>query len=156
MRNAFLYLLLAGSTTLLSCGNQSQTNNNPSATEAEQPSAAIPEAKDYCFRQLTGNGKDTLNVRLHVESDKVTGTMDNIPDQKDARRGNITGIIVGDEIKAVWHFQQEGMSDSISLNFKLTENALKQRPPVINQSSGREEPDTKADYTISIPKVDCN
>lgn len=153
MKNRFLYLLLAGCTTLLSCGDQSQTDTNPPANETgQQPDT--PTSKDYCFRQLTG--KDTLRVHLHVEGDKVTGNMDNLPDQKDARRGNITGVIAGDEINAVWHFQQEGMNDSIAVNFKLTPEALKQRPFVINQSSGREEPDTKADYTISIPKVACD
>lgn len=125
----------------------------PAGGTEQQTSSAKSEAKDYCFRQVTG--KDTFRAHLHVEDGKVSGNMDNIPDQKDARRGSITGIIVGDEIKAVWHFQQEGMNDSISLNFKLTKNALKQRPSIVNQSSGREEPDTKADYTISIPKVDC-
>jgi hypothetical protein len=151
MKNALLYLLLAGSTTLLSCGNQSQTKS-PVSEPGQQPDTAT--SKDYCFRQLAG--KDTLRVHLHVEGDKVTGNMDNLPDQKDARRGNITGVMINDEIKAVWHFQQEGMNDSISVDFKLTEEALKQRPSVVNQSSGREEPNTKADYTISIPKVDCD
>lgn len=152
MKNTFFYLLLAGSTTLLSCGNQSQTKSP--VEETEQPGATIPETKDYCFRQLTG--KDTLSVRLHVEGDKVTGNMDNIPDQKDARHGNITGVIVDNEIKAVWHFSQEGMDDSMQVAFKLGEEALMQRPSAVNQSSGREEPDTKANYTISIPKVACN
>lgn len=153
MRNAFLYLLLTGSTILLSCGDQPKAETNQQEA-AQQPVTATPEAQDYCFRQLTG--KDTFGVRLHIEGDKVTGDMDNIPDQKDARRGNLTGIITGDEIKAVWHFRQEGMVDSMRVAFKLTEEALKQRPSMVNPSSGREEPDTKADYTISIPKVDCD
>ncbi|MFA6057347.1 MAG: hypothetical protein WC756_04050 [Taibaiella sp.] len=152
MKNTFLYLLLAGSTTLFSCGNQSQTKP-PVGETGQQPDTTISGTKDYCFRQLTG--KDTLSIRLHVEGDKVTGNMDNIPDQKDARHGNITGVIVGDEIKAVWHFSQEGMDDSMQVAFKLTEEALQQRPSTVNQSSGREEPDTKADYTINIPKVAC-
>jgi hypothetical protein len=117
MRNTFLYLLLAGSTTLLSCGNESQTN--PPVGETEQQ----PTSKDYCFRQVTG--KDTLKVHLHVDGEQVTGDMDSLPDQKDARRGGITGIIVGNEIKATWHFQQEGMNDSMQVAFKLTEEALK-------------------------------
>jgi hypothetical protein len=148
MRNTFLYLLLAGSTTLLSCGNQSQTS--PPVGETTQQ----PVSKDYCFRQLTG--KDTFRVSLHIDGDKVTGNMDNIPDQKDARHGNITGMIAGDEIKAVWYFRQEGMDDSMLVAFKLTEEALKQRPSVVNESSGKEEPNMTADYTISIPKVDCD
>lgn len=153
MSNTFLYLLLAGITTLLSCGDRSGAGTDQREAE-QQPVTAIPETKDYCFRQLTG--KDTFRVYLHIEGDKVTGDMDNIPDQKDARRGNITGVITGDEIKAVWHFQQEGMNDSIPVAFKLTKQALKQRTSVVNPSTGREEPTATADYTINIPKVDCN
>jgi hypothetical protein len=155
MNNTFLYLFLAGGciTTLLSCGGQPKAESNQHEPE-QQSVTAIQETRDYCFRQLTG--KDTFRVQLHIEGSKVTGNMDNIPDQKDARRGNITGIISGDEIKAVWHFQQEGMNDSIPVAFKLTEEALMQRPSIVNPSSGREEPDTKAGYTISIPKVACN
>ena len=152
MRNTFLYLLLAGSTTLLSCGDQPKAETKQQ--EAAQPAAVMPEAKDYCFRQVTG--RDTFRAHLHVEDGKVRGNMDNIPDQKDARRGSITGVIVGDEIKAVWHFRQEGTDDSMQVAFKLTEEALKQRPSIVNQSSGREEPDNKAGYTISIPKVACD
>jgi hypothetical protein len=152
MRNTFLYLLFASGATLFGCGNPSQ-NDSPVNETRQQSDAAVSGAKDYCFRQLTG--KDTLSIRLHVEGDKVTGNMDNIPDQKDVRHGNIKGTMVGDEIKAVWYFRQEGMTDSMQVAFKLTEEALKQRPSTVNQSSGREEPDTKADYTISIPKVDC-
>jgi hypothetical protein len=151
MRNAFLYLFLAGSTILSSCGDQPNVETNQQ--EPAQPATVMPGAKDYCFRRVTG--KDTFRVHLHVEDGTVSGNMDNIPDQKDARRGNITGVISGDEIKAVWHFQQEGMNDSIPIAFKLKEEALMQRPSVVNPSSGREEPDTKADYTISIPKVSC-
>lgn len=152
MRNVFLYLLLASSTTLLSCSDQPKAETNQQ--EAAQPATVMHEAKDYCFRKVTG--MDTFRAHLHVEDGKVSGNMDNIPDQKDARRGNITGVIVGDEIRAVWHFSQEGMDDSMQVAFKLTEDALKQRPSIVNQSSGREEPDMKADYTISIPKVGCD
>jgi hypothetical protein len=148
MRNTFLCLLLAGSATLFSCGNQSQTKSTENET-----GQAISEAKDYCFREVMDN--DTSRVSLHVEGGKVTGDMDYIPYEKDARRGTITGVMVNDEIKAVWHYQQEGSDDSMQVAFKLTEGALKQKPSVVNQSSGREEPDTKADYTIHIPKVDC-
>jgi hypothetical protein len=72
-----------------------------------------------------------------------------IPDQKDSRKGTLEGTVKGDNIDAVWSFMQEGMKDTLSLKFKLNNNELSQKPLKLNVTSGRDQTDESAGYTLN-------
>ncbi|MCC8426846.1 hypothetical protein [Mucilaginibacter sp. UR6-11] len=105
-----------------------------------------PAVYSLCF--LNREGKDSTSIELVVSGDKVTGTMNWLPYQKDSRKGTLNGIIKNDELLATWNFMQEGMKDTLKLNFLLKDGELSQKPLKQNAKTGRQQTDESADYSI--------
>lgn len=108
-----------------------------------------PTTSAMCFERGEGkNNIDSTYVQLLVKGNKVTGEMNWLPFEKDARKGLLTGTQKGDTIRAVWTFKQEGMTDSIQVAFKLDGNNLTQKPFKADAKTGRQFTDDAAGYTI--------
>jgi hypothetical protein len=60
----------------------------------------------------------------------------------------LEGILKGDTINAVWSFLQEGMKDTLHLKFKLNNNELSQKPLKLNVTTGKDQTDESAGYTL--------
>lgn len=110
---------------------------------------------EYCFLRTEGsNNQDTTAVHLVINAGKVTGEMQWIPKEKDARKGTLEGTIAGNDIKAVWTFSQEGMKDTLGVAFQLSAQELAQKPFKVVKD-GRQQTDGAAGYTITYKLDNC-
>lgn len=111
---------------------------------------------EYCFINTAGKmAQDTTAIHLVINGNKVIGDMNWLPKEKDRRKGTLLGIIKGDNIKAIWTFMQEGMTDTLAAEFKLAAQQLAQKPMKLNTATGREQLDKESDYTIIYKLDNC-
>lgn len=114
------------------------------------------EATSMCFVRTDGTkNQDTTSVELVVKDDKVSGQMYWHPFEKDSRKGALTGTMKGDTVNAVWTFMQEGMQDTLAVQFLVKGSSLMQKPLKLNAKTGREQTDNSAGFTVAYkPSVD--
>ncbi|MBE9583721.1 hypothetical protein IM792_04615 [Mucilaginibacter sp. JRF] len=141
-------------------------NSNPNTKTADSI-AADSSANDTtaqttaapgqaCFLLTEGTQKqDSTKIHLTIEGSEVTGDMQWLPKEKDARKGTLEGTQEGNIIKAVWTFNQEGTKDTMAVEFNFPGDKLMQKPYKVNPKDGRQFTDAKADYTIVYDKVNC-
>ena len=103
----------------------------------------------YFLRTEGKTNQDSTSIELTINDNKVTGQMNWMPDQKDSRKGTLEGTVKGDSINAVWSFMQEGMKDTLNLKFKLGNNELSQKPLKLNVTTGRDQTDESAGYSLN-------
>lgn len=122
--------------TLAKSASTPQTNNTPTISS-------------LCFVRTEGNkNQDSTTVQLVIKGNTVTGEMNWMPYQKDGRKGILNGTIKSDTVKAVWTFKQEGMTDTMAVNYKLDGDKLTQKPLKVNTKTGRQQTDEAAGYTV--------
>ncbi|RYZ97382.1 MAG: hypothetical protein EOP47_21795 [Sphingobacteriaceae bacterium] len=143
---------------LASCSsNQNKVVDDSAATDSthimHNENAASGHA---CFLHTDGTAnQDSTIVYLMVSGSKVTGEMKWLPKEKDSRNGTLEGTQEGNTIKAVWSFMQEGMTDTMAVEFDYSGDKLSQKPFIVNQATGRQQTDTNASHSIAFNKVDC-
>lgn len=132
------------------------TQSNSSKITEPKTSNAVHSIDTLCFSRYSGSkNQDTAVVRLIIDGDKVAGDFSNIPYEKDARIGTITGVRLNGVIKGIWKYQQEGINDSIPYEFKLQGDRLLQKETRYDTKTGREFlPDT-ADFNVEFSMTDC-
>ena len=107
------------------------------------------EATSMCFLRTEGkDNKDTTSVELVVKDDKVSGQMYWHPFEKDSRKGALNGTLKGDTVYAVWTFMQEGMQDTLALQFLIKGDNLMQKPLKLNTQTGRQQTDNASEFTL--------
>jgi hypothetical protein len=151
------YLNLLGLASLLiaSCSsNNSKSVNKDSITTSDTgkiiKTASSSVVSSFCFLRTEGkSNQDSTSIELIIKGDKISGQMNWMPDQKDSRKGTLEGSVKGDSINAVWSFMQEGMKDTLGLKFKLSNNELSQKPLKLNVTTGRDQTDESAGYTLN-------
>ena len=110
---------------------------------------------EYCFIRTEGtSNQDTTAIHLVVNAGKVTGEMQWIPKEKDARKGTLEGTMAGNDINAVWTFSQEGMKDTLGVAFQLSAQELAQKPFKVVKD-GRQQTDGAAGYTVMYKLDNC-
>ena len=149
------YLSFAGIILLFAAcspaGNKSSDKDtlNTAIADTSKLKSAV---SSLCFLKTEGTDhKDSTSIQLVIKGDSVSGEMDCVPYEKDARRGQLHGVMKNDTIAAAWTFMQEGMRDTINLKFKMETNQLTQKPLKLNAKTGREETDNAAGYTVVYP-----
>lgn len=132
----------------------SSPNNDTAKTDTVINNDTLAKAKNtptvYSLCFLNKKGRDSTSVELVVQGSKVTGQMNWLPYQKDSRKGTIDGILTNDTIHATWTFMQEGMKDTLKLNFLFKNSQLSQKPLKLNTQTGREQTDERAGYEIAF------
>lgn len=132
------------------------TQNNSSKVTESKIDGRTGTVDTLCFARYSGlKNQDTAFVKLIIHGDKVSGNFSNIPYEKDSRIGTVTGVKSGSLIKGIWHYQQEGMHDSIAFEFKLEEHKLLQKTTSYNLNTGQEILTDTAGYDIEFSKGDC-
>ncbi|GAB2972903.1 hypothetical protein GCM10027049_03520 [Mucilaginibacter puniceus] len=151
-----IIFILAIAVIITSCnatGDKSEAALSDTLTAA--PAPRTPNAQALCFLRTEGNNnQDTTSIELVIKNNKVTGIMNWMPYQKDNRMGKLQGDIKNDTIEVVWTFIQEGMTDTLNLQFKLDNNHLLQKPLKLNEKTGRQQTDKSADYTLAYNTSD--
>lgn len=154
-----LYLLGLASCTSNGTKNGGDTIKSTNGQkDTLQPTMLNTPAQDmeYCFIHTDGtNAQDITAVHLVINENKVSGDMSWLPKEKDRRKGTLSGMLNGDKIRAVWSFMQEGMKDTIAVEFKLSAQELAQKPMKLNTATGREQVNTNADYSVIYKLDNC-
>jgi hypothetical protein len=160
LQNISRYGIIACAMTLASCagnGNKSaDTTKTENSADTTAKLSAPAQNMEYCFIHTDGtSSQDTTAVHLAINESKVSGDMQWMPKEKDSRKGTLEGTINGNIINAVWTFMQEGMKDTMAVEFKLSAQQLLQKPLKLNTSTGREQLDNNADYNIIYKLDNC-
>lgn len=105
MRNIIPILAI---TLFASCqGGTAKKNQAKIDSTIVTNSAATPEAVQ-CFQYI--KNRDTANLSVKTENNKVTGSLGYNLYEKDKNSGTFTGIVKGDTLIADYTFQAEGRS----------------------------------------------
>ncbi|HEY0668760.1 MAG TPA: hypothetical protein VGD22_11315 [Sphingobacteriaceae bacterium] len=117
---------------------------------------AATDTAQLCFQKLEGTAnQDTTYLKLIMNGSSVSGEFNHMPYEKDSRKGSISGSRNGDLIKAVWRYMQEGVTDSISVEFKLDGEHLLQKNLSVDPKTGRQYTSEASGYTMKYTKVKC-
>ena len=150
-------LILAIAFIMASCSNtedKSEAASIDTLADSSTPKRT-PNAHALCFLRTEGNNnQDTTSIELVIKDNKVTGLMNWMPFEKDSRKGKLNGTIKNDTIDAVWSFMQEGMTDTLNLKFTIINNQLMQKPLRLNTTTGRQQTDDTAGYTLAYRTSD--
>lgn len=139
--------------TLFACGSN-EKNNTSQDTLANVDKA---EKQIICFRHLQGRAnQDTTTLKLEINGERVSGTFQHVPFEKDSRKGTINGTRKGDIIQANWFYMQEGMNDTLALEFKLSGDELLQKTYSYDQETGSEKLTDTSSFSIKFYKIACN
>ena len=140
---------------LMALGACTQNSQPADHTASVGPEAAIA-SDTLCFQRYSGlTSQDTASVKLIIEENEVRGQYSNLPHEKDSRVGTIAGIKNGDLIKGMWYYQQEGMDDSLAVEFKLQDDKLLQKNTSFDMKTGREFLSDTATFNLEYRKIDC-
>lgn len=140
-------------------GSVDSTNAKSSQKHAEPTNAKSAPVVNmrYCFFYTDGTQtQDTTKVNMLINGDKVTGEMSWLPKDKDAKKGIITGNINNNIIKATWTFNQEGIKDTMKVEFRLRGNALAQKPYKYDTKTGRQQTNSAAGFSVLYNMENCN
>ncbi|MCX2572948.1 hypothetical protein [Pedobacter sandarakinus] len=85
-----------------------QNNTNSNGEETKNSQAENNGAE--CFEYV--NNKDTANLKLNFDDDKITGTLAYNLFEKDKNDGVIAGIVKGDTLIADYTFNSEGTTST--------------------------------------------
>lgn len=141
-------------------GNSGNKDGDTTLNKSDTTMANAPDAPavnmEYCFYATEGTAaQDTTKVNLHINGDKVTGDMNWLPKEKDARKGTLMGNLTGNVIKALWSYGQEGGTDTLSVEFQLRGNQLAQKPYKYDAKTGKQQTDNAAAYTVIYNMKNC-
>lgn len=158
----YIILFCIASIALASCtsssnkktaGTDTAINGDTLAKSKSAPTTNnTPTAYALCF--LRTEGKDSTSIEFVIQGDKLTGQMNWLPYQKDSRKGTLDGVIKDNIIKAKWSFMQEGMKDTLNLDFLFKDSKLSQKPLKLNTKTGRDQTDESAGYSLAYRSVD--
>ncbi|RCH55821.1 hypothetical protein DJ568_03430 [Mucilaginibacter hurinus] len=152
-------MVCLGTVIFVACNsNKNGSDSDSLAIQHTNDTAAVNTngLLDNCYLHTDGTAaQDSTKVHLIIKDNKVTGEMEWLPMEKDSRSGTLEGTREGNTIKAVWRFMQEGMADSLAVEFDVSGDKLAQKPLVVNTASGRQQTDISAGYTVTFTEVSC-
>jgi len=141
---------------ILACQRTEKEKQTAAITPEAPPSTTEKTAATLCFRQVTGRqNQDTAWVQLEIKAQQVTGKFQNLPFEKDWRRGTLIGTKNKNEISARWTFTQEGQLDSLPVQFRLVGNQLRQKPYSYIENTGREYLVDTTAYSVIFQEINC-
>ena len=150
-------IILAIAVCVIACHNKdSKQKPPPNAYDVVNKDSKEAKADTLCFISTGGTtNQDTTKLTLHLTKGDVNGDFLWMPFEKDSRKGNFAGTKKDSIISGVWRYTQEGVKDSLKIQFKLTDKGLYQQPWKVNSVNGRQELDTTAAYNIPYRQIDC-
>lgn len=153
MKNYILILTIALLASCTSSDEQQKKDTDNALKVATEVSTNEPDTTSY-YRATGDKNQDSALLQLVIRNNIVSGTLQYMPYEKDARRGTLAGEKKGDIINAVWTYTQEGMEDTMSVSFKFRKGTVYQKPNVFKPKLGREVLDQRADYEIEYKKTE--
>lgn len=154
MKNIFI--LFAAAFSIAACTNTANKSSEKSPVPGTNETVENV-SQTICFQKLEGkSNQDTSYIRLNIDGEKVSGEFSNMPFEKDSRKGTLHGTKNEDLIKGIWIYTQEGINDTMDLEFKLSDNKLIQKNYTIDPKTGKEVFSDGSMFTIEYKKVECS
>lgn len=148
-----LIILSAASISFTACTSTPDKTIRNTDSLSVSP-VTVPDT--LCFRKLDGAAnQDTTSLQMIIDGKQVSGFFAHYPFQKDRRVGEITATISDDLIKGIWTYMQEGINDTLDVEFKLNGDKLIQKSYTIDPATGREIISDTSVFNIELNKVDC-
>lgn len=139
---------------LTACTNSK--NNSADTVGDTTKNNSGPLVETLCFLKTEGlKQQDTAYVQLVINGDKITGIYANIPYEKDSRIGTLSGTRENDLIKGTWIYMQEGMQDTLDIEFKLENNILTQKNYSVDPKTGMQFLSDTAAFAMKYTNIDC-
>ena len=117
--------------------------NSETTNEKEVINDKLCFQNDYVYND-DKSMKDFLKLVLNIDDQKVLGTYDWLPAEKDQRKGKLIGILEKDLVTADYIFSQEGVIDTVEVKIIIS-------PEEAKISGGNAE----LGLSASLRKVDC-
>ena len=138
------------------CTSQPGKNEEGSTTGKIRGGGQAPAVETICFQKLAGTAnQDTTSLSLIIDGDKVSGDLAHYPMEKDSRVGKINATKNGELIKGVWVYMQEGITDTLKVEFKMEGVKLVQKNYTIDSKTGREIFSDASVFNIEFERVPC-
>lgn len=156
-----LVILSAAIMSMVACtSTPDKTMSEQTETEVRTDTAGetVGEAsgQTLCFQKLEGTeNQDTTSLRLVIDGDKVSGDFGHYPKEKDRRVGVISAVKNGELIKGQWVYMQEGVNDTLPVEFKLNGDRLVQKNYTIDPKTGREIFSEASVFNVNFQRIDC-
>jgi len=121
----FLALFLVGCTNSTNTESTENVESTESqTTENQNIEETTVSNKTQCFINEIpykdgSNKKDIEELILTIEDQKVVGSYNWLPAEKDQRTGNFEGTLEGNKINATYKYQQEGIEGTASITITL-------------------------------------
>lgn len=160
MRTILCVFVLAILASACQSGGKNTEPNTVAVDQDNQPPADNP--KSFCFVHTEGTAnQDTTHITITIHHNKVAGTMDWIPLEKDGAHGTIEGIFKDNLIKGTYHYVIEGSEQSEEVEFKLDgEHLLQKRGELMEKTPGSADlvfkDASKAEFSLVFNKVSCD
>lgn len=104
------------------------------------------ESGEVCFLNVTGETiKDSLEMHLKIDENKVSGIYNWLPAEKDSRKGKISGTKSGNSINGKYEFVQEGGKYTQPILIELHENSA-----TVTTNPGMQDK-----MVVEIEEVEC-
>ncbi|MEJ7780084.1 MAG: hypothetical protein WKF68_10885 [Daejeonella sp.] len=156
-----LLILFAISVGLGACTTTPENNTGGSSDSLTENAAdddpSEPSMQTLCFQKLGGtSNQDTTSLSLTINGEEVSGDFAHYPYQKDSRVGTISAVKKNDLIKGIWIYMQEGMNDTLAVEFRLSGDKLVQKNYTVDPKTGREVFSDGSVFNIEFRKVNCS
>lgn len=93
-----------------------------SCTDAKEKAKIVEQDDDVkCYRYT--KDKDTINLKIRLDGDSITGSLVYNLHEKDSNKGTVVGRKSGDFIIADYTFMSEGVSSVRQVAFKKEDDA---------------------------------
>jgi hypothetical protein len=149
----------AGLLLLAACTQPAKntTTQDTSATDSVTTTTTTASSpSDQCYQRLEGTAmQDTTLLHLTLDGNTAKGELTWTPAEKDSRTGVIKGTRNGDIIKGVWVYIQEGMTDSLPVEFKLEGNHIVRKTYEYDQATGRQFLGANSKFEEEFTPVKC-
>ncbi|MES3017559.1 MAG: hypothetical protein V4721_07270 [Bacteroidota bacterium] len=158
-----LIILFAATLSFAACSSQPEKATDISDTTVTTSTSGNSDETDnatvaqtMCFQKLAGtSNQDTTSLKLVMDGNIVTGDFGHYPKEKDRRVGKINATREGELIKGTWIYMQEGMNDTLQVEFKLNGDKLVQKNYTVDPKTGREVFSDASVFNIEFDKIDC-
>jgi len=159
MKNHILPLiavLFLANATLVSCNE-----SDKKAAETEKDSIPESTIDSFCFEMREGlKQQDLTSVKLVIDEDNVSGTMQWQPFEKDGSNGTLKGIKKGAEMFLTYDYLIEGSRQKEDMVFKLAGDTLYRKVGPLKEISSEtihlalRNIDSSL-YSVKLNKVTC-
>lgn len=149
--------IIAAMFLLQSCGNEVDPRTTTDEVLGAAGKVTGATADTACYILAEGlTHKDTTIITLITSGSNVSGHMTYSPYEKDSRTGKIEGLKTGNHIRGKWVYMQEGLTDSMTVTFRLRNDILTQQQSVFDSETGKEYFPNTGEYDRYYKRIDCN